>query len=66
VLQELGEFFNEENGEEDKENKDLDTEDDNNAEDDNDAEDDNNAEDDDNAEECPRPLTRSLVTSQSL
>jgi hypothetical protein len=66
VLQELGEFFDEENGEEDKENEDLDAEDDGDAEDDNDAGDNDDAEDDDDAEGGPRPLTRSLVTSQSL
>jgi hypothetical protein len=66
VLQELGEFFDEENGEEDKENKDLDAEDDNDTEDDNDAEDDDDAEDNDNVEGGPYLFTRSLVTSQSL
>jgi hypothetical protein len=66
VLQKLGEFFDKENGEEDKENKNLNTEDDDNTEDNNNTEDDDNTEDNNNAEGGSRLLTRSLITSQSL
>jgi hypothetical protein len=66
VLQKLGEFFNKENREEDKENKDLDAEDDDNIEDNNNIENNNNIKDNNNAEGGPYLLTRSLITSQFL
>jgi hypothetical protein len=50
VLQKLGEFFDKENREEDKESKDLNVEDNNNTEDDNNAEDNNNAKNNNNVE----------------
>jgi hypothetical protein len=56
VLQKLGEFFDKKDEEEDKESKDLNTEDNNNIENDNNIEDNNNTEDNNNAEESPRPL----------